>query len=100
MASLDVVALNELSVMVTWTDPKLYAPMIKEYTIYAVSSDHHKMITVPAGDHDINITDLVPSFSYNISIVVTYVLDSFMSDPVITVVSLPECEGNLLVRTW
>ena len=98
MPFLDV-TLNELSVMITWTDPKLYAPMIKEYTVQAVSSGHHERRTVPAGDHGVNITDLVPTFSYNVSIMVTYVVESFMSDPVIMVVSLPGCEGNLQVLT-
>ena len=94
VTTLNVVAVNEVSLMVEWTTPQLYAPMIKEYTIHTVSNDHNKMITIPAGQRDANITDLVPTFSYNVSIVVNYNVASFMSDPTIYTVILPECEGN------
>ena len=94
VTTLNVVAVNEVSVMVEWTNPQLYAPMIKEYTIHTVSNDHTKMIIVPAGQRNVMITDLVPTFSYNVSIVVNYNVASFMSDPIIYSVILPECEGN------
>ena len=95
MTNLDVVAFGEVLVALTWMDPQLYAPMIKEYTIHAVSNDHDKMITVPAGEQSPVITDLVPTFSYNVSVVVTYNVASFMSDPTVLSVTLPECEGKL-----
>ena len=91
---MDAAAVTEVSVVIAWTDPELYAPMIKEYTIHAVGDRDYEMVTVPAGQHEVNITDLVPSFSYNISIVVTYQLASFMSTEVIYSVTLPECEGK------
>ena len=94
VTTLNVVAVNEVSVMVEWTNPQLYAPMIKEYTIHAVSNGHNKMIIVPAGRRNVMITNLVPTFSYNVSIVVNYNVASFMSDPIIYSVILPECEGN------
>ena len=94
MTTLNVVAVNEVLLMVEWTNPQLYAPMIKEYTIHAVSNDHTKMIIIPAGQRNVMITDLVPTFSYNVSIVVNYNVESFMSDPIIYSVILPECEGN------
>ena len=95
MTNLNVVAVNEVSVRVEWTNPQLYAPMIENYTIHAVSNDHVKTITVVAGQPDVMITDLVPTFSYNVSVVVTYNVASFMSDPTIHSVMLPECEGNI-----
>ena len=94
MKSLDAVSINEVSVVIAWTDPELYAPMINEYTIHVVADKHDKMITVPAGQHEVNITDLVPTFSYNVSVVVTYQPPSFMSKPVVHSVILPECRGE------
>ena len=86
-------AINEVSLMVAWMDPVIYAPMIREYIIRAVSNRHDRIMTVPAGQRDVNITDLVPTFSYNVSVVVTYNVNNFMSDPVTLTVTLPECEG-------
>ena len=94
MKSLDAVSTNEVSVVIAWTDPELYAPMIKEYTIHAVSEKHDKMITVLAGQREVNITDLVPTFLYNVSVVVTYQPASFRSEPVVHSVRLPECRGE------
>ena len=94
MKSLEAVTSNEVSVVIAWTNPELYASMIKEYTIHAVSDRHEKLITVPAGENETNITNLVPTFSYNISVVVTYQLASFMSKPVFHSVKLSECRGE------
>ena len=94
MKSLEAVATNEVSVIIGWTDPELYATMIQDYIVHAVSDKHNKMITVPAGEHEVNITNLVPTFSYNVSVVVTYQLASFMSKPVFHSVKLAECRGE------
>ena len=94
MKSLDAVSINEVSVVIAWTDPELYAQMIKEYTIHAVSDKHKKMVKVPPGQHEVNITNLVPTFLYNVSVVVTYQPVSFMSEPVVHSVRLPECRGE------
>ena len=82
-------------VLVTWTDPALHAAAIKEYKIHAMSSSSNDtMVTVPGGKNAANITGLVPTFSYNISVIVVYKVGSFMSDSVVTQVTLSECEGN------
>ena len=97
VTNLDAVAVNEVSVRVAWMDPQLYAPMIKEYTVHAVSNDHDKIITIPAGQRNATITDLVPTFTYNVSVVVTYNVASFMSDPTMHSVTVLECEGKFSI---
>ena len=94
MKNLEAVASNEVSVVIAWTDPEPYASMIQEYTIHAVSDRHNKLITVPARENQANITNLVPTFPYNISVVVAYQLPSFMSKPVYYSVKLSECRGE------
>ena len=94
MKSLEAVATTEVSVVIAWTDPEPYTSMIKEYTIHAVSDRHDKLITVPVGENQANITNLVPTFSYNISVVVIYQLPFFMSKPVYHSVKLSECRGE------
>ena len=68
--------------------------MIEEYTVHILSDRHNKTAVVPVGQRTINISDLVPTFSYSVSVVVTYKIDSFMSTPSVTNVTLPECQGK------
>ena len=88
--------ITEMSMVVSWIDPILYAPAIEEYTIRVVSDEgHEKTITESAGQRAVKITDLISGFSYDVSVVVTYKLASFMSAAaVVNRVTLHKCEGK------
>ncbi|XP_065904697.1 receptor-type tyrosine-protein phosphatase F-like isoform X2 [Dysidea avara] len=86
---LTVTSISDVSATVSWILPPTNTSSIENIVVTISSRAHTKTDIYPADTDVITINDLVPTFSYNVSVVM---VANFTSNPVIITFTLGECQ--------
>ena len=90
---LTVESIDDASVTVRWRIPQTFTPFLNKILVTVTAREHNVTDAYPANTEAVTITNLVPSLSYNISVMTVYNSTNITSSPVSVTITIPDCQG-------
>lgn len=76
-----------------WIILQELAPLLDKILVTIVAKEHNMTASYPTNTKAITINNLVPSLSYNISVVAAHNSSKITSPPTTVRITMPDCQG-------
>jgi len=86
-----VTSIDDVSATITWTIPSTNTSSVDNIVVTISSQLQTTTDIYPADTNAITIDNLVPTFSYNVSVLM---IGNFTSGPVVIMFTLGDCQGR------